>query len=147
MTTCPLCGFEFDKNGMACHTACPLSRQCSIVCCPNCGYQMPDEDRAGVVTALRRLWAALGPKRADPVPSEAPTNLCPLTALAVGQQGEVAEVRSGASKRLAHLSALGLVPGCRVQVRQRSLAYVVQVDETEVAIDSQIAGEILVRLQ
>ncbi len=144
MTTCPLCGYDFDKTGMVCHTSCPLSKHCSIVCCPNCGYQMPDEEQAGLVRMLRRLWTLFdSPKQ--PVRNSGGKQ--PLTALQVGERAEVTDVTSGAANRLAYLSALGLVPGCEVTVHQRSLAYVVQVDETELALDAQIAREIWVRTQ
>ena len=56
MRTCPLCGTRFDLTGMACHTSCPMSSGCHIICCPNCGYQVPDEDQMPITRTLRRLW-------------------------------------------------------------------------------------------
>ena len=147
MTTCPLCGYTFDKTAMMCHTACPLSRQCTIICCPNCGYQVPDEDRAQVVGALRRVWAALTARRGRDGNGHELDAPCPLTALHVGEKGEVTGFLTGERSRLAHLSALGVVPGREIMLCQRSLAYVVRVDETEVALDSQIAREIMVLVQ
>lgn len=52
---CQLCGYEFDKESLACHVGCPLARGCSIICCPNCGYQVVDEERSGMVSAVRKL--------------------------------------------------------------------------------------------
>ena len=37
---CALCGYEFDKDGLNCHSKCPMSDGCHIICCPNCGYQV-----------------------------------------------------------------------------------------------------------
>lgn len=52
---CQLCGYEFDKDGLACHASCPLAKGCAIICCPNCGYQVVDEERSGTVSAVRKL--------------------------------------------------------------------------------------------
>jgi rubredoxin len=39
---CSLCGYEFeeDKALVTCR-ACLLFTSCNMVCCPNCGYEMP----------------------------------------------------------------------------------------------------------
>lgn len=55
MMKCQLCGYEFDKENLACHVGCPLAQGCAIICCPKCGYQVVDEDRSAMVSALRRL--------------------------------------------------------------------------------------------
>lgn len=70
----------------------------------------------------------------------------PLTELAVGRPAVVTDIVSTQEDRLAHLSAYGLVPGSLVTLRQRDLAYVVMVDETEVALDSDVACEIMVQV-
>lgn len=59
LCVCPLCGYQFDPSGMTCHTSCPLSSGCHILCCPSCGYQVPDETRMALTSALRRGWQAL----------------------------------------------------------------------------------------
>lgn len=68
MRSCALCGYMFDAYGMACHTSCPLSAGCHITCCPNCGYQVPDEERTVVAGALKRLWTSLTQQRASVQP-------------------------------------------------------------------------------
>jgi Fe2+ transport system protein FeoA len=73
--------------------------------------------------------------------------VCPLTALGVGQQAEVMRINSTQESRLARLSAFGLVPGSLVTLHQRDLAYVVLIGETEVALDTEVAREILVRVR
>jgi hypothetical protein len=52
---CALCGHTFDPASLACHSACPLSAGCAVVCCPNCGYHMVNEARSETVTWLRRV--------------------------------------------------------------------------------------------
>lgn len=53
---CPLCGYQYDKDRLACHAACPLAGGCAIICCPNCGYQMVDESKSGLAKLLRHFW-------------------------------------------------------------------------------------------
>lgn len=52
---CSLCGYQFDRNALACHAGCPLAGGCHIICCPNCGYQVVDESRSGTIKLLQRL--------------------------------------------------------------------------------------------
>jgi hypothetical protein len=66
---CSLCGYEFDKDNLSCHTACPLSKGCHIICCPNCGYQVVDESKSETLQLLGRLkdklsaWSSLSDAR------------------------------------------------------------------------------------
>lgn len=68
----------------------------------------------------------------------------PLTQLLIGQQGQITEITSKGEKRLASLSGFGLVPGSVVTLLQRRLAYLIRVGETEIALEGNIAAEILV---
>jgi predicted Zn-ribbon and HTH transcriptional regulator len=61
---CALCGYEFDSTALRCHSACPLSAGCRIVCCPNCGYQTVDVQRSVSANLLLKLKSALN--RAQP---------------------------------------------------------------------------------
>ena len=51
---CGFCGYLFDvgEAEVAC-SGCPLLRDCHLVRCPRCGYEMPPE--AKLVAWLRRL--------------------------------------------------------------------------------------------
>jgi hypothetical protein len=53
MTHCPLCGLVYDEKQRACHAACPLASGCASVCCPNCGYQIVDEDKSHLARWLK----------------------------------------------------------------------------------------------
>lgn len=143
--TCPLCGYEFDATGLACHTSCPLGRHCTIICCPNCGYQMPDDERAGIAGKLKRAWERLQARHQDATEG-LPNGARPVTALHVGAHAEITEIVSNEARRLNHLGTLGLVPGSTLRLLQRDPAYVVAVDETEVALDESVAREIMVRV-
>jgi DtxR family transcriptional regulator, Mn-dependent transcriptional regulator len=47
--------------------------------------------------------------------------------------------------RLEPLSALGIIPGTTVQLKQRRPSYVIQIGETSVALDEHIVREIYVK--
>lgn len=51
---CSLCGYHFEPEeaGRVC-AGCPLIRNCHLVRCPRCGYEMLTE--AKLITWLRRL--------------------------------------------------------------------------------------------
>ena len=53
---CPLCGFEFDKSELKCHS-CPMSASCNVICCPNCGYGFPGQSR--VVEWLKKRFKSV----------------------------------------------------------------------------------------
>ena len=41
---CPLCGLKFkEEDGQATCEGCTVSGTCSLVKCPNCGYEVPKE--------------------------------------------------------------------------------------------------------
>ena len=58
---CPLCGYEFDETALTCQAKCPMAavQGCSLVCCPNCGYQMVDERKSALAQFLRRAWKVI----------------------------------------------------------------------------------------
>jgi hypothetical protein len=42
---------------------------CSLICCPNCGYQMVDESKSAAAKLLRRLLHSSGdPDKQEPTP-------------------------------------------------------------------------------
>ena len=69
----------------------------------------------------------------------------PLTRLPVGASARVVFVSSRRHARVDRLAALGVVPGVAVRLHQRMPGFVLAVDETTLALDADIAGEIYVR--
>jgi DtxR family transcriptional regulator, Mn-dependent transcriptional regulator len=69
----------------------------------------------------------------------------PLTNLELGREGKVVFISTRVKGRLEPLSALGIIPGTIVQLKQRRPSYVIQIGETSVALDEQIVREIYVR--
>lgn len=70
----------------------------------------------------------------------------PISELRPGQKGRVAYIRTDDGRRLEQLSSLGIVPDAVLRLVQKRLAAVIQVGETEVALDFGIARQIYVRL-
>ncbi len=58
---CALCGYVFDEGDTSRCTQCPFNQGCRIICCPNCGYEMPPETR--MVQWLKRLTGKKAPKK------------------------------------------------------------------------------------
>ncbi len=51
---CGFCGYQFDLAEVSAACAgCPLMRNCHLIRCPRCGYEMPPE--AKLAGWLRRL--------------------------------------------------------------------------------------------
>lgn len=69
----------------------------------------------------------------------------PLTALNVGDTGRIAYINSRNFPRLQKLSSFGISPGVTVRLFQRSPSVVLQCEETQVALEEEIARDIYVR--
>lgn len=59
MQQCALCGYEYDASQLVCHPSCPLAEKCSIICCPNCGYQVVDETQSATIKLMEKVWTRL----------------------------------------------------------------------------------------
>lgn len=67
-----------------------------------------------------------------------------LTEAPVGRALTVVAIAGGDPARLARLSGLGIVPGARLRVHQRRPAFVIQADESYLALERDIAALIRV---
>ena len=83
-------------------------------------------------------------KGGRPREGSAGTEPVPLTRLRPGQSGRVVHVAPGDPHLMVKLSSLGVLPGAIVELQQKVPAAVVRVGETTVALDGEIAAEILV---
>ena len=134
---CPMCGFEFDRSDTICQHGCPLGAFCNLVSCPNCSYEFPDRPQR-----TSWLWRLLRRKDPDPL---YPEGVLPASRLRPGETAEVVCLGSSASPRYSALTIYGLEPGAEITLVQRQPSCVIRVDETELALDTEIADEILVR--
>lgn len=69
----------------------------------------------------------------------------PVTKLAPGDVGKIVYVLTHKHPQLHKLMSLGIVPGVNLSVHQTSPSYVIQVEETQVALEEEIAREIYVK--
>lgn len=71
----------------------------------------------------------------------------PLSEMSVGDRCEVVHIRPRDHGRLDRLGAYGLVPSSVIRLHQKKPSFVIQIDETDLAIDLDIARDIYVRLK
>lgn len=71
----------------------------------------------------------------------------PLTTLRVGAEARITFIAPRVNRRLDRLAALGVVPGTNLVLKQRSPAYVIRADQTDIAIEEDVARDIFVREQ
>ena len=131
---CPLCGFEFEAEDAVCAHGCPMRSHCALVRCPACDYEFAERPRRG--GWLGRLFGATEPDREE--------GTCEAVSVDQLETGQTASVLSLSGDR-NRLAVFGLVPGTEIKLLQRRPACVVQVGETELALDPEIARRILVR--
>lgn len=69
----------------------------------------------------------------------------PLTRLSPGNIGKVVYLLTHKHPQLHKLMSLGIVPGVRVSIHQVFPSFIIQVEETQVALEEDIAKEIYVK--
>ncbi|OQY48907.1 MAG: hypothetical protein B6242_01150 [Anaerolineaceae bacterium 4572_78] len=144
---CPLCGYEFKVETMACHDGCPMGSRCNLICCPNCGYQVVDESKSWFSNFLHDMFPFLKktkpPQRKQKRDSKGEL-LIPLTHVAVGKMVEVSDMDELTSHRLTKLSVFGFVPGSQVEVLQHRPSPIIRIDQTELTLSKEILDQIWV---
>lgn len=63
----------------------------------------------------------------------------------LGAKGRIVFIAPRFHDRMDRLAALGVIPGSEIRLHQRSPAFVIEVGETTIALDPEIAGEIFVK--
>jgi DtxR family Mn-dependent transcriptional regulator len=77
---------------------------------------------------------------------EIKTVVMPLTDLRSGDKAKVSYIVTKHHERLDKLSSMGLLPGVQIRLHQKQPTYVIQMGETQIALDNAIARDIYVRL-
>lgn len=67
-----------------------------------------------------------------------------LSQLDPEHEGQIAYLHTQDKKRLQKLMAMGVLPGKPIRVIQRFPSYVFQIDQTQIAVDEEIAQEIFI---
>jgi DtxR family transcriptional regulator, Mn-dependent transcriptional regulator len=68
-----------------------------------------------------------------------------LSEFEVGSKGRITFIVQTNPSRLSKLNSLGITAGSVIKLLQRNPSYVIQIDETTVAIDPEIAKEIFIK--
>jgi DtxR family Mn-dependent transcriptional regulator len=68
-----------------------------------------------------------------------------LRSFELGATGRIVFIAPKFHDRMDRLAALGVIPGSTIRLHQRSPSYVIEVGETTIALDPEIAGEIYVK--
>ncbi|HET7755370.1 MAG TPA: metal-dependent transcriptional regulator [Anaeromyxobacteraceae bacterium] len=68
-----------------------------------------------------------------------------LGAFEIGAKGRIVFIAPKFHDRMDRLAALGVMPGSEIRLHQREPSYVIEVGETTIALDPEIAGEIFVK--
>lgn len=143
--TCPFCGFEFAPTDAACEHGCPLHTACNLTRCPLCDYEFPAVPRT--LSRLERFFARRRKRAAERRRGrclDRAGGLVTVHDLAGGDRAEVLHLEDADPERSNALAVFGLVPGCVVTLVQRRPSFVLQVGETLLALDAEIAGTIVV---
>lgn len=69
----------------------------------------------------------------------------PLKEMKVGGSAKIIFITPRTKTRLSRLASYGVIPGYTLLLQQRFPSYVIRIDQTEVALESEIAKEIFVR--
>ncbi len=72
------------------------------------------------------------------------SQVVPLTSLAAGERARIVYVRPRNHQRLHRLTSLGLTPGVELVLHRRRPAFCLRYEETELALDRDVAEDILV---
>ena len=134
---CPLCSTDF--TGAECHSSCPMSRGCTMVRCPHCGYEFVESGR---FTDMLRRWIRRPPRAACKQAADATT--LPVIDLPVGTSAPVAFITATSASRLNRLASYGIVPGTEVRLVSRRPAVVLACGSATVALEDDIGREIYV---
>lgn len=68
-----------------------------------------------------------------------------LLTLPIGARARIVFVAPRFHERMDRLAAFGVVPGSEFRLRQKAPSFVLELGETTIAVDSEIAGEIYVK--
>jgi len=69
----------------------------------------------------------------------------PLRELDVGAKGRVVFIAPSEGSRIERLASMGIIPGGIILLKKKKPSFVLQIDETTLAIDDRIAEEIYVK--
>lgn len=144
MIECPFCGHRFNIVEESTCQSCPLKKNCNLVCCPVCGYQVVDLSISTIASLIGAWFFHRRPRRRRRRARHRGLSLADVPA---GCRIRVIGFAEGfPSNRRAHLQAYGLVPDYTAEVLQQTPVTIIKIDHTEIALETELAALILVRI-
>jgi Fe2+ transport system protein FeoA len=166
--TCPLCGHSYNPAEEPGCAACPLHSGCNLVCCPACGYKTVDAHQSWLARTASSLMAGAYFSKEDRLPENrnahfprffrrrgrrhrggrffhdrngfGPGSSLTLLEVPAGNQVKIKGFAPDLSPaRKSQLQAYGLVPGYWVEVLQHSPVTVVKIEQSEMAMENDLA--------
>jgi Fe2+ transport system protein FeoA len=143
--TCAMCGTRYDSGGHAACKNCPLHANCSLTCCPACGYTGVDPDGSSLVRLFRplwrrRRWARKGARWRSP-PGAGGWH---LDQVEPGEKALVAGLNALPPERRRRLEGLGLSCGQTVEVLAQSPVTIVRLGHAQLALAAELSRLIAV---
>lgn len=71
----------------------------------------------------------------------------PINQMRPGDKGKVVYITTKFHQRLDRISSIGILPGEKMTVIQKMPTFVVQIGESQIAFDNNIAGDIFIRIE
>lgn len=139
--TCSVCGFRFDPAAHAGCASCPLHEGCTTACCPNCGTTNINPQASGLARWIEKVISRAGKAKHD-LPADLTLDRVPP-----GAQARILRFAALGADQDRHLQAYGLLPGRQVRVLARRPLIIVQVEQTELALEVDVAQAVFVRLE
>ncbi|MBN2143278.1 MAG: ferrous iron transport protein A [Candidatus Aureabacteria bacterium] len=133
---CPLCGFEFEKDDTACAHGCPFNEVCHLIRCPSCHYEFHDQPQT--LSWFQKFFKK-NKETCPPIKG----NYQSILQMKDGEEGTVAVICAHGSRKNS-LAVFSLVPGSKIRMLQHTPAVLIQIGETQLALDTEIAKNIFI---
>ena len=140
--TCSVCGYRFDPSEHAGCANCPIHEGCTTACCPNCGTTNINPSASRWAVWLDKLFHRPTAPSGNPAEAELTLDRVPA-----GRQAQILRFGSLGIEQDRHLQAYGLLPGRAVRVLASHPLIIIQVEETELALEKDVAQAVFVRLE
>ena len=142
---CPLCGTSYDSSSRVACSSCPIGQDCTMVCCPTCGHTTIDESQSKLANWVGSILGTPAERQARQRLQLEIVEAATLAEADVGSTAIVLDFKALPDSRKRHLNAYGLSPGAEVIIRQQSPVTIFEIDQTEIALERQLAAKIRVQ--
>lgn len=136
---CMVCGFEFDPTLNPGCENCPVHSGCTTACCPNCGATNINPQGSRLARWLDKLFT----RPATPAPAAAGLT---LDRAPEGKTVRILRFGPIGAEQGRHLQAYGLLPGRTVFILSHKPMTILQVEQTELALETSVAQSVFVDL-